>query len=121
MSRKHKNRRDMKKSFFFSSLANYEVEVTSTNNVPRAVKRAKFDLSEEDEGTADAVVFHDKESAASYMFIPHNTDLNIIVHECYHVVRRMGQMLNISDTNEFIAYHLGDLVQRISDWRWSWK
>lgn len=117
---KHKNRKDMTKSFFFQSLANYEVKVTSTNDVPRAVKQAKFDMGEH-EKSADAIVFHDKESAFSHMFIPHCIDLGTITHECYHVVRWLGSKLCITDTNEFIAYHLGDLVQRISDWRWSWK
>jgi hypothetical protein len=117
---KHKNRKNMVKSFFFPSLANYEIKVTSTNDVPKAVKQAKFSMGE-NEGSAEAMVFHDNNSVISYLFIPNSTSLGTVVHECYHVVRRMGLKLAITDTNEFTAYHLGDLVQRISDWRWSWK
>lgn len=117
-------KKDRVKSWHFPVFNNYEIKVVSSNDVKRAVKKFEHTRSVSDEDVEDTLALHFwvKDEDISYVFIPHKVKISAVVHECYHAIRRMLNVFGVDvDDNEIVAYHLGYLVQQISDWRWSWK
>ena len=110
---------DQRKIFRFPVFSDYKIVVISSNDYKKDLKR-RFPNSNIDEyDHADAVTIHAK--GETFIYIPHKVSLNIMVHESYHAVRRMLKYHDVVDDNEVIAYHLGYLVQEISDWRWTFR
>lgn len=114
-------KKDRTKSFKFPVFCDYEIKVVSTNDFEKTFKRFKLPFDEDDK-TAGALTIHCQDEAISYIFIPYKVSLDLMVHEAYHAIRHMLLKHSVKiDDNEVVAYHLGYLVQKISDWRWSWK
>ena len=119
-----KNKKDRVKSWHFPVFHNYEIKVVSSSNIKKAVKKFEHtkNISAEDLEDSHALHFWVKDEDMSYIFLPHKTTISATVHEAYHAIRRMLNVFGVDvDDNEIVAYHLGYMVQEISDWRWSWK
>lgn len=120
---KYKNIPDKTKTWLFPVFG-YEIKVVSSNDIMKAMQKFKhtknIDVEEHDSSAALSV--HVSKEPLTYIFVPHRITLEMMVHEAFHAVRRMLKYHSINtDDNEIVAYHLGYLVQQISDWRWSWK
>lgn len=113
----------MVKSWFFPVFNGYEIKVVSSNNIREAVEKFEHTKGHElfeEEDTTNALHFFVRAAGLSYIFIPHDVSLGTVTHEVYHAVSRMLKEHDVDD-DEAVAYHLGYMVQQISDWRWSWK
>lgn len=100
----------------------YSVKVVSSNDIPKALLKYKHTENVDFQAGTAALSIHIAGEALTYIFVPHKITLEQMVHESYHAIRKMLDEAGVRlDDNEVVAYHLGHLVQEISDWRWSWK
>jgi hypothetical protein len=111
------------KTFKFPVFANYEIVVVSAGDIRKAMSRFKHtrNVDMSNFPTADGFNIHVANEPTTYIFIPTTASLGLTTHEAYHAVDRMLKFFHVEENDEVIAYHLGYLVQEISEWRWSWK
>lgn len=111
----------MIKSWSFPVFSGYKITVVSSNDIKKAIGKFKHTKNVDVENTEACHIAVENEPL-SYIFVPHRITLSQMVHESYHAIRRLMRYHGVNlDDNEVVAYHLGYLVQQISDWRWSWK
>jgi hypothetical protein len=94
----------------------YCIHVEFTSDLKKALQKypqtKDIDL---DEITDYALTVHDEHDGASFIFLPWDCSIGVIVHESWHAIRRMMSYINSDFDNEVIAYHLGYLVDEIID------
>lgn len=91
---------------------NYDVYVIVTNDFFKASR--KLNHEEHDEswyGSTGAVALHTIDKGESFILLKPNASVDHVVHEAWHVIRRMFEWISAELENEMVAYHLGYLVQ----------
>lgn len=53
------------------------------------------------------------DESGSYIFLPLNTGIESVVHECCHAIWRIQQVTGAEFCNETAAYHTGHLVAEV--------
>ena len=112
---KHRIRkRDKVATVYFPVFSNYEVKIVFTHDFKKAMKRFEHtqDVDPIEHATGMTVNVEDGEQI-SYIFILYGQDVDIMVHEAYHVVRNIMETFQAEQTNEVMAYHLAYLTQKI--------
>lgn len=66
---------------------------------------------------AACIVYHTSDDGLTYMLLNFKAGPGTVAHESWHVVRRMLRGLGAKLENETVAYHLGDLVKKITDFQ----
>lgn len=94
---------------------NYEVNIVLTENIADSrIKRNRTlgSVSKDDlTGTvALHCAVHDK--PISYIFLPFESDIGYVAHECFHCVWRIMKFIGAEHENEVMAYTLGYLVRQ---------
>jgi hypothetical protein len=114
-----------KKDINFNAL-HYTVRFISTDNMKKSFARFEHTKSvledeERDWSVSSGVSVHVKGEGLSYIFVPHTCGVGTVVHEAFHCIEAMLKDRDIPVADEMVAYHLGYLVQAISDFRWEMK
>lgn len=102
----------------FPVYGNYQVRVVFTSDIVRAMlKWAETRACAENVESSDlAHAIHVEDRPKSYIFLPRDADAGCIVHECWHVIRRMlVDWCGAELENEIVAYHLGYLTKKVVD------
>lgn len=63
------------------------------------------------------IVFTTEDDGLTYMLLNFTASPGTVAHESWHVVYRMLKGLGAKLENEVVAYHLGDLVRKITDFQ----
>ena len=99
----------------FPVFGHYLVHVELTSDMKKTL--AKYpqtrDIWEDQDESTYGLAVHVKGENFSYIFLSANPSVGNIVHESWHVVRRMMQHLGVELDSETVAYHLGYLVDNI--------
>jgi hypothetical protein len=93
---------------------NYAVNVVLTTDIEKSrqkINKAMYDI-EVDE-TIDGLCVPSK--SASWILLGFDASAGVVAHECWHAVWNLSQWAGVELENETIAYHLGYLVQRTTD------
>lgn len=107
--------RERRKTIKFPVWADYAVHIIITQNL---VTSAKFHCDEDADTSYDALTVHigddsDNEIIESFIFLTPDCDINLVVHECWHVIFRMMAYFEAKFEDEVVAYHLGYLTQQV--------
>jgi hypothetical protein len=112
---------DRTKTFVFPVFHNWKIKVVACEDINAALLRCKYTKDMPEPDSTAALTVHVNDEGLSYIFIPHNVSLGTTAHEVYHAVENMLKNHDVEPRGEIVAYHLGYLVQQISDWRWDLK
>lgn len=63
------------------------------------------------------IVYTTSDDGLTYMLLNFNAGAGTIAHESWHVIYRMLKGLGAKLDNETVAYHLGDLVRKITEFQ----
>lgn len=106
---------DYAKWVTFEVMANFQVRVVFSDDL---FKSAKARLGSIPDESADAFVYHVKDEGKSYIFLPMDASENVVVHECWHIVRRVFRWCHVADLDdEIVAYHLDHLVEKVYEFK----
>lgn len=112
---------DRIKTFIFPVFDYWRIRVVSTNDFNKALKKFKHTRAFSELENTAAFNVHVENENLSYIFIHHKVELGTVAHEAYHAIERMLSLHDVEPRGEVIAYHLGYLIQEISNWQRSWK
>jgi hypothetical protein len=97
----------------FPVLNHYNVHVEFTSDLKKSISHYRETKDIELYSDESGLAIHPKNQPRSFIFFKGNPNPGTIVHESWHVVRRMLEYYGIELDNEVVAYHLGYLVRNI--------
>lgn len=104
---------DISKSFSYP-IYGYSLKVTLTENVGELARKLYPELPPDQTGTNVGGIH--VQCGRSHIILPHDAEIGVIVHEVYHFVWWLMEVIGALHDNEIIAYHMGYTVQRICEW-----
>lgn len=110
--------RERKTTIEFPVWSDYTVHVIVTDDFTKSVKKHCGD--DDVEPSYQALTIHcgddgDRDSKESFIFLAPDCVVDLIVHECWHVIYRMMKYFEVEFEDEVVAYHLGYLTQQVYD------
>jgi hypothetical protein len=99
----------------FPVFSDYTVHVEIAADLEDAVKKYKHTRDIEVGPDVDGLAIHVDYEPISYLFVPPRCSVGTIAHECWHVVHRMLKHVGVDIESETVAYHLGYLVDKVTD------
>ena len=100
----------------FPVFSHYIVHVEVTSDIEKSMKKyhtTKEIVEDDFDNRADGITVSVEDDGISYIFLKHNSSVNTIAHESWHVVHRMMSFMGVGMESETIAYHLGYMVEHI--------
>lgn len=100
----------------FPIFSNYQVVIVFTENIPASVAylsdRDYFNTPYVGASTA-ACHLLPEDRGIGYVLFPLRIHAGAIAHECWHAIYGLMNFAGVKFEDEFIAYHLGYLVQQV--------
>ena len=98
----------------FPVFCNYTVHIELAEDIHTAMRKypTTRNISTED---VEAITVHKDDASFSFVFFKPNANAGTIAHESYHIVRRILKYMGCDVDNEVVAYHLGYLVNAITN------
>lgn len=96
----------------FPVLGEYRVRVVVTSDLKKSLEQHGIPADADDNSTY-AMAVHEDGTGYSAIFLPYGANISSVVHESWHVIRRMMEYLGIELDNETVAYHLGYLTEKV--------
>lgn len=91
----------------------YDVKVILSSNVDASVKRRD---SSHEPGSALAVCMRNVAGNPNCLIVlPYRPEARTVAHESWHAIKNMLDFCGSDYSNETVAYHLGHLVGKITD------
>jgi hypothetical protein len=98
---------------------NYAIKVVFTGDFKEFAKKKKWSKFSEQIADDDRTVsgYHCSHpgEGLSWILLRHDPKISTIVHETFHVVWRIMEHIGAKFENEVMAYHLGYIVEKITD------
>lgn len=101
----------------FPALCNYLVHVEFTADIAKTLLKYPETRNVDMTSCTTGLAIHVRDDAHSFLFIYHKSNAGTIAHESWHVVRRMMEFADVDLENEVVAYHLGYLVNQVTDFQ----
>lgn len=105
------------KTIRFPVLNNFTVIVEFTGDIKKSLLRREETRQVEIEDGVGGLAVHRADRMRSFVFLKHDSTIGDVTHECWHAIRHMMNHLGIALDSETVAYHLGYLVQKVSELR----
>lgn len=103
---------DYRKNIQFEAMSGYVVHIIFSDDIVASCTKRYGSCKSRD--TAMAFVRNSTVDGRTQMFFPMNANEGTIAHEAWHVIFSMFDWCGVREfDNEFTAYHLGYLVERI--------
>ena len=101
----------------FPVFGDYFIHVEIFSDLQKTLLKYPQTQSIEDEEGTDALTVHPRNEPVSFIFLKYNSSAGTIAHESWHAIRRMMQYFGVDIESETVAYHLGYLVNRITQFK----
>jgi hypothetical protein len=94
----------------------YDVNVILTTDIEKS--RQKINEKIDDIGiseTTNGMCVSRRDLSVSWLLLGFDATAEVVAHECWHAIWELSQWAGAELENETVAYHLGYLVQRTTD------
>lgn len=106
---------DYQKIVTFPVFSNYTVYIVFTDSISESKFKRYGNRDETD--NAHGLHVSTKSGDSHLLYKIEDAPTGILAHEAWHAIFRMFEWAGVELDNESVAYHLGYLVQRVSDFK----
>jgi hypothetical protein len=101
----------------FPVFGDYLIHVEICSDLQKTVLKYPQTKDVDQLESTNALTVHPHGESFSFIFLKYNSSAGTVAHESWHAIRRMMEHMGIALDSETVAYHLGYLVNRITQFK----